>query len=256
MFNPLLVAVLLVVSALSIVFAVLAFYSPVKSLPVVPLCFMANNNYTDPTALPYCYAQVSHYVNVYVASMPGYESYLTYGSIAAAFVVVALLLAVAPKLKVPHQLERKISLPYHLILVSLLLLVVGLAVFLFYEGHNIAFASTGNWNYRYVFYATPQPVLVTILGLTVASLSFGALRSSRGVANGIKSGVLFGAFWVVIAQSCLCVFDYKEMWMHVTDFAANWTLFNIPILSNWFVLIVSWSVLVVGTLSVYQGRRV
>jgi hypothetical protein len=62
------------------------------------------------------------------------------------------------------------------------------------------------------------------------------------------------SLWVAVAQLCLLVFDYKEMYLYVTSFSSGCTLFGFPILSNWFVLAVALSLTAWGVLPSKQTQ--
>jgi hypothetical protein len=84
-----------------------------------------------------------------------------------------------------------------------------------------------------------QTPAYAIAGLGVATLCVGLLAVGKGFSIALKSAVLFGSFWVLVAQTCLYLFDYREMYLQVTNAVRNWTLFGFPILNNWFCLIVA-----------------
>lgn len=123
--------------------------------------------------------------------------------------------------------------------------VVGLGVFGYAETFNVLYAnsargySAGNPAYWSFFSIDPQLPNHAVLGLIAASACFCMLRAEKGLSKGVRSGITFGASWVTVAQLCLLVFDYKEMYLHVTSFSSSWILFGFPILSNWFVLAVA-----------------
>jgi hypothetical protein len=138
-----------------------------------------------------------------------------------------------------HGRKESVGLSYPQRVVIILVGIVAFGVFLWVESFNILYANTGYGQYINLFHAFPDPPVSAILGLTTASICFGLLRMKDGFSYGIISGLMFGAFFVFIAQSFLLVFDAKEMTLHATQFSADWSLFNLPVLSNWLLLIVS-----------------
>lgn len=185
-------------------------------------------------------------VSFYGVALGSYRSSIwTLPEVSESLFFVAFLCLVIPKIKAPEFLRRRIALPRPSMLALVLVGVVGLGVFGYAETFNILYAnsvggySAGNPTYWHYFSIDPQLPVHAMWGLAVASACFGISRAKKGLAEGVRSSVAFGAFWVTVAQLCLLVFDYKEMYLQVTDLSSDWTLFGFPILSNWFVLAVA-----------------
>jgi hypothetical protein len=107
--------------------------------------------------------------------------------------------------------------------------------------------------YQYYYLGTNSSAYA-VVGLGVATLCVGLLTVGKGLSTGLKSAVLFGSFWVVVAQICIYRYDYIQMCMHVTTSVENWTVYGFPVLSNWFCLIVAGGLLVLSLASFFGPR--
>jgi hypothetical protein len=234
----------------SLAVALTAVYSP-KPLPPTlneVSCKVPMSQSGDPVMSSRAASGCAAAVIAYDFALGPYHSSLwTLPEISQSLFFVALLCLILPKIKPPESLKRKLTLPRPLMLVPILVGAVSFGVFAYGETFNILYAnsvrgySEGNLIYWSYFRIDPQLPVHSVLGLAAASACFGVLMARRGLSEGVRSGAVFGAFWVTIAQMCLLAFDYKEMHTSVTAFSMGWTLFGFPLLSNWFVLIMALS---------------
>jgi hypothetical protein len=234
----------------SIATAAIAFYSPKPSPPSSGegLCMATLSQNGDPVISGRASAACGAAVSFYGVALGSYHSSIwTLPEVSDSLFFVALLCFAIPRMKAPESLRKRIALSRPLMPALVLVGVVGLGIFGYAETFNILYAnsargySAGNPTYWSFFSIDPQLADHAVLGLIAASACFCILRAEKGLSKGVRSGVTFGAFWVAVAQLCLLVFDYKEMYLYVTSFSSSWTLFGFPILSNWFVLAVALS---------------
>lgn len=243
---------------LALMFAFLAYTSPAKSrpsrpsvsLPDIPSCSQQGQNMSqreisaclakDQTELIKYQQTLLAADSAYTVALLPYHSYLSYIEIAGGLAVVALLYFMLPRLKAPGPLKRKISLPRPLHLTALLVgavgVTLGVGAFGFAEVFNIAFANTHDMQFLALFNIV-GPVHA-VLGLVAACACLGVLRIEKGLSVAVKSGVALGALSVFVAQLGLFLFDFKEMYLHVTAFA-KWSVGGVYLLSNWSVFVVS-----------------
>ncbi len=246
------VVLVLLLLSFSAAAAWMAWASPVKSLPspslsTIPACDLhdglASAGATGASVANRCAAAVAIYQNQFV---PEFRLYQSYAEIAEAFAVVVALCLLASVLRAPAFLKREVSLQKPLRLALASLGAAGLGAFAFLESLNLLYAETLNDQFIGLFHSIPQPPVYAVLGLAVACVCFGVLRARRGLFAGLRSGVMLGAFSASIAQLFLLLFDSREMYLYVTRFSSNWVLFGFPVLSNWFVLVVSSGLLALG----------
>jgi len=251
--------------AAAALFGVLAFDSPLKALPVpsisaFPACARGGlkiDQMSNLTTGDVCYRiQLAAYQTGFLPSLRVYQSC---AEIAEALIVVVVLCLLIPRLRAPKFLRRGVTLPGRVPIA-----LIGLAsfcIFFFGGSLDILYANTGYVPYISLVHILPNPAVVTVLGLVVASICFGALRVRKGLSEGVKSGVLFCALSVTVFQAGILIFDYKEMALFVTKFSEGWFLtgggeflgssfvpIGVPLISNWFVFIVLSSLFVLGTL--------
>lgn len=159
--------------------------------------------------------------------------------IAEGFIVIFALCLAIPRLKAPKSLRREVTLPKPHRFATISIGVAGFGVFGYAELFNVLYANTGYPLFIHLFDVDPQMPVHAVLGLALACLCFGILKAKKGLSEGVRSGIMFGAVSVLVAQSCLLTFDYKEMTLHVTAFSSGWILFGVPVFNNWFALIVA-----------------
>lgn len=241
-----LAVVLVVALGLSLLFAVLAWSTPVKSLQPAPTCnsmvgTLAQGLQCDATWIAWRHART--------VDMPIYQTYLSYVEPAEGLAIVALFCLIILGLKAPQFLKRRLALPKPLKLGMMLALVVGFGVFAYAEVFDILNAYSNspysilhaeNSLFHHLFYGfDSQLPFHAVLGLAVASICFGLLRARKGLVEGIRSTFVFGMFWIFIAMLCISIFDYGEIYLQVALFTEGWVLFGFPILSNLSLLIIS-----------------
>lgn len=244
--------VLLGASAISVLFA---YQAPVKT--VVKPSLVCDPEQAGRAGMSQCQKADAAYLNALVVAQVAVRPYQSYAEIAESFAVVALMLALASALRAPQSLKRGFSLPNPLKLTLAGAAVVGFGFFVFAETLNVLTASTCteapescNMAYNSILFTFgPQTPLLAVLGLTAASLCLGVLRFGRGLVEGIKTSVAFGAASLFVVQLCLFCFDYREMQLYVTTFAAAWSAYGFYLVSNWLVLIVSAALLIVSGVS-------
>jgi hypothetical protein len=249
---PLMLALLLFGVSIAIALLAWSFYTP-------EVAHISN--------VPYVFCN-SYYVKTAATTCPAYYLYQSVAEISEGLLVASALtlafhmrgrLTVPDWLNIPdslysvavgvnengfysyrsHSRNAPVGLSSPLRVVIILVGVVAFGVFLWVESFNILYANTGYGLYINLFHAFPDPPVSAILGLATASICFGLLRMKDGFSHGHKSGLMFGAIFVFVAQLCLLAFDVKEMTLYATGFSADWSLFNLPVLSNWLLLVVS-----------------
>jgi len=232
------IAVFAILLCVSAALAWWALASPVRTLVFPPA--MA----CDPEAqvgrnLPApCTAAAARYVAGVETAVIALRPFQTYAEIAEGLLIAAVMFLILPWLRSPILLRKGFSLPLPFRLAVGAIGAAGWGVFAYGEASSILFAETGNRAYLNLFDADPQMALHAALGLAAASACFGLLRSNRSLSFGVRSGVFFGAIWVLFVQLCIYLFDPSEMAFHVADFA-YWEWANVYLMGNWVVMIVS-----------------
>lgn len=233
---------------LSLVFAGLAFTSPVKSQPPAPASEVTNScgqlqNATQ-RQVQLCWNKMQS--DLYIAELaytPKESTFMAYTQDFQAgegFVILTLLLALVLVVGVPDFLKRKLSLPRPARLVLMSAVVVGFGTFVFMESFNILNANAGNqvWVFKHLFEKVPGGSETAVFGLLVACVCLGALEMKGGIHAGIESGVILGSASAFVAQMFLWALDDKEMYKHVTGWI-TWSWDGVCLVGNWPVLIVA-----------------
>lgn len=250
-----------VLLSLSATFAVLAFNSPLKSLPVRPLCGNQNgpavrSGVSPPISASHCEAVYAQYDRMVAADTFPLWLYQSYAEIAEGFAAASALCLLALVLKLPASPKGDLVLsrPARRIVTSIT--VGGLFVFGFVEFCNVLYANTRTQFVLNVFYDVPNRLapFAAISGLVAASVGFGVLRSRKGFPEGIKSGIVVASISTLVAQIGLLTFDSKEMILHVTMFI-SWPAGGFNLLSNWFVLMTAATLLILGFTYEKSGVR-
>ena len=81
--------------------------------------------------------------------------------------------------------------------------------------------------------------------LAVAGLGFVVFRSGRGVLRALRDGITFAAFALFFFEIGILSLENYLMVMQAANFA-SFEIADVPLVSNWLVLLVSTSVLVLG----------
>jgi hypothetical protein len=171
------------------------------------------------------------------------------------FLCIGLLCLVFPILKAPRFLKRKLTLPRPVRYTLGLIAIGGLLYFLREEYLNVLYIETQSPSVLAQFYYLgTNSSAYAVVGLGVATLCVGLLAIGRGLSTGLKSAVLFGSFWVLVAQTYIYHFDYTEMSLQVTTVVKNWVIFGSPVLSNWFCLFMATSLFVLSASAVIGGK--
>jgi hypothetical protein len=176
-------------------------------------------------------------------------SSFTLKELSESFLCIGLLCLVFPILKAPGFLKRKLALPKPARYTLGLIAIGGLLYFLREEVLDIMIMTGSVSLFYQYYYLGPNSSAYAVVGLGVATLCIGLLTVGKGLSTGLKSAVLFGSFWVLVAQICIYHYDYIQMCMHVTTSVENWAVFGFPVLSNWFCLIVAGGLFVLSLAS-------
>lgn len=232
----------------SLVFASMAWRSPVKpsvydpNYPSECLQQTAMNVHSCTTYLLPAYFQELHLDMTVFSSEWLYAFYV---EVAVSFATLALLLSLLTMKGLDFVwLARPLAPRFSKRLLLGLVVAGGLAFALF------PLVST-MWNSTYehtAFYAGLRSFLLSDglpLGVTAAAVwcaTFLVMSMRNGVLGAVKFFGLPSAFWVV---SMVAAFDLGEMTNHLTQFLSV-SLYGIPAISNWFVLMVA------SFLSIYE----
>jgi hypothetical protein len=228
----------------ALVFAGFAFLQPVRELPPYPTCVVTNQSTLAEANA--CYALSVDWMRKRTLVTPIVVTYQADADVAESLAAVSLLVLLSPKVKAPESMKKS------LLLARLPLLVVVLAgteLFVFAEATNIMNAYDWGLNSlaHYLFYDFDKALpLHAFIGLVAASVGVGLMRARKGISEGIRSGVVFGCVFVAIAQAFLLTFDYGEMYLEVAGFVRQFVVLGFPIINNWFVLMTSISIAVLG----------
>ncbi len=216
-------------AALSLSFAILAFYSPVRAVL---------DNYG-----------ISIFPRPILVFSP-YWWYLTYCGLAEGFALAAVIFYAAPAVRSPMFLKTKLKVSHSVRVVLGLVATAGLGIFVYEEFFNILYANTGMPFAIVMFTAlvdgpAEKAGLLAFESLAAACVALAVLRMRYGLSEGLRSGTLAFAGVAFVSQLALYLFDFKEMELNVAAFARKWMVGYFYLLNNWTVLIVSGCILAV-----------
>ncbi|MGP8057700.1 MAG: hypothetical protein ACLP9K_08905 [Nitrososphaerales archaeon] len=268
-----LLVVLVLFLAASLAFAHMAYSSPVKYIPAEPLCgnqddYVVGSAIVSPLAdgwsmsvIPlsggeggsaaHCNGVYAQYNKMVATDTFPLWLYQSYAEIAEGFAALALLV---PLLSVERldfawlhrPLVPTFPRPWVIALVLTGTVLFALCVFTASEYWNLVHSA-----YRSSFLTLHQ-ILSLESSLSVGILGFGAwcmavlaLSFRRDLVTSVR---FFGLPAILFLMSMLFAFDYGEMTTKVTA-VTSWMVNGIPILSNWFVFIVSAGLMVWLTLT-------
>jgi hypothetical protein len=275
------VAVVVALS-LSVVFALVAFYTPVAEPPVLQRCpppTLDKNG--DPIMSSVASGKCGSIkisndlaMGAYTTSLGRYQMPVEMSESFLALAVISSLGQI--HWRVPAVFQRRVNLPKPVSMVGLAMLVAGLTVFALSAMLDISSFDPqrgdipGPTSYPALYYSIAN--LADALGLhsivvdwipassvqgyghfglsafaafAVAVVGFMVFRARRGIVNTLKDGVLLAVSLVFLLELGLVTLDREFMVMQVANFAAL-RVANVPIISNWFVLIVSSGLLALG----------
>jgi len=255
----------------ALLFAVLAFSSPVKSSS--ELCsrnISCTYVCTNPALI--ISAGATSYLSCsakYVASnwdfdlntvLPLY-TYMTFLQVAEGVLVVAIFILMLG-VRLPSSFDKTFRLPT---LVKLSVVIVAVVLSFFYllavvtdmlqlDGSYLASGRISLAEYLVVnrYFEYLRPYFGPWLGLSAFILVFGAticvvlFRLDKGLYESLRNTLTFFTFpMVLILQVSLLILGRQEMAIHVTDFVAG-SIGGVDLVSNWFVLVVVSGLFVVG----------
>jgi len=171
-------------------------------------------------------------------------SYVQVVEVMEGAVVGLILYCLVSMAKAPEFLKRGVVAPRPIQYALASAGAVGFGVFWYALLFDLLYAESRISQYILLFHAIPSTNYSAVCGLVLCCLCVGVFRTKRGISEGLRFSVMFGALVVFAMQLLLLVFDSKEMYLHVTYFAA-WSWGGVDLLSNWFVLIVSASFLAI-----------
>jgi hypothetical protein len=239
----------------SVAFALLAFYSPVKSASD----WCAQNA----SCSYYCGLQKSQYLFCANAEATGnpmsfftsIRNYQSYVEIAEGFAVVAalsLLFQLKDRLSralpsVARLSAHQVVLSHRIRITTLLFSVAGAIAFLAMAaidvGYNIpSLAATSKWIlFHYIDLHGIYLSEVAFPVAVVTTLGFTIYRLERGLSYALKWALrTFTLPAITALEVGILVFDSREINLYATKFVP-WSLDGICLVSNWFVLIVALS---------------
>lgn len=258
-----LVVILLVAS---LIFVHMAYVSPVKYIPTEPLCGSQDAYVVGSatvTLLPYeqskttfivplsasgggdtgahCKGVYAQYNKMVAADTFPLWQYQSYAEIAEGFAVLALLVPLLSAKRLDLAWLHRPLVPTFPKLWVITLVLTGTVLYAL-----CVFTASEYWNLVHSAYRSSFLTLFQILSLessfSVGTLGFGAwclavfvLSFRKDLVTSMK---FFGLPAILFLMSMLLAFDYGEMTTKVTRFTA-WMVNGIPLLSNWFVFIVS-----------------
>jgi len=247
------VALLLCVSA---AFAGMAYLSPVKSPPSVPLCSTVNNQYGDPEMTPACQAQVVEYRTALAAWSPWPTWWRqTYADVAEGSAVLALLFSLLTARRLDFSWLHKPLMSWLPKWLSIALALVGASIYI------PLIILTSMWDTPFG-HTAPFLVLwdtmwgigppISIMAIGAWGLAMLALSSRKGITWALKA---FGLPAILYLTVMVLVFDSLEMTTPVTLLVSKLSLYGIDLVSNWLVLMVASFLFVYGLAYKKLGSR-
>ena len=271
-----------VMLSLSVVFASMAFYTPVAKPPVMQKCpppILDENG--DPIMSSAASAKCRSVkisndfaMGAYTTSLGRYQMPVEMSESFLALAVVVSLGQV--HWRVPAVFRRRVNLPKAASVVGFAMMVAGLTVFslsamldisnfdpqrgdipgpasypaLYYSVANFADALglhsiVVDWIPASSVQGYGHFGLTAFAAFAVAVVGFMVFRARRGIANTLRDGVLLAVSLVFLLELGLVTLDRELMVMQVANFVAL-RVASVPIVSNWFVLIVSSGLLALG----------
>ncbi len=239
-----LVAVVLFFAA-SLAFSLLAFYSPVKSLPSPATCTI------EMTAASCQYVLAQSKAQIAAAQFP-FWLYRSYAETSEGLAVVAMLLLLYPMKRAALSLSHPVTLSKPMRRLAFSISLAGAVAFLVMVGIDVSYAqkyfpslhdsASTALSYFHFYALQPQGSALgsmAVLAATVATLGFMIYHLEKGLPSAFAWALRrFTLPAIITLQVLLLVSDPSEMPVHVTNFA-SWSLGGVAVLSNWFVLIVA-----------------
>ncbi|MGP8124324.1 MAG: hypothetical protein ACLQEQ_00405 [Nitrososphaerales archaeon] len=261
------VAMVVVALSLSGAWALLALSSPVKSLPLDPrsssVCSLLGN--VSPSAASPCEAAIAKYKADLVTMQLPFWTYQTYGDLAAGFLAAACLSLLAQVFVQRMSKGPKISVPRPFRDVALLGALAGLAMFAVCAFMDVVSTNPADipnpllfskllgadWTYYLNLYLLSGRSSLEAFGRTafatfvVAVSGVFVYRLEEGVIIALaKTVTMFAAPVLIAFEAVLLLFTPVNMPIHVSALLDG--TFLAGLLTNWFVLVVSSALLVLG----------
>jgi hypothetical protein len=275
------IAVVMMLS-LSVVFASMAFHTPVAKPPVLQRCppqTLDKNG--DPimssaTSVKCGSIKISNDLAMgsYTTSLGRYQMP---AEMSESFLALAVICSFGLiHWRVPAVFRRRVNLPKAVSMVGLAMMVAGLTVFALSAMLDISSFDPqrgdipGPTSYPALYYSVANLAdalglhsivvdwipassvqgyghfgLSAFAGFAVAVVGFTVFRARRGITNTLRDGVLLAAALLFLLELGLVTLDREFMVMQVANVVAL-RVASVPIVSNWFVLIVSSGLLALG----------
>lgn len=233
---------------LSVVFAGLAFFSPVKSLSTVCERSVYCTRYCSGAPGNNCLSSLELYYPKVILPLLTYWSYVQIAEgLAVSGIILAVLLMQPPA---PSFLSRSFRLPKALRVSVLLASFVLAILYLWMVTLDLMWHIPPQSQYAMQSIAayfsclhlqTASSVLGTVgfLCFVGAAIGFVAYGLDKGALRAVRDALVFFATPATLTlQGGLLLFDRNQMTTHVT-LLVPWSLGGVDIVSNWFVLVVT-----------------
>lgn len=233
---------------LSAAFALLAFYSPVKSLPGIPTCNQSEGLKVTKDTPAQCAAIMKNYKPKTVAEVAGTPVwfYWSYAEIAEGLAVAVVLSLLFMSRRSSFSWLNKPLVPRFPKRLLIVLMLIGASAFVFFAVIDATYRVL-SFSPSFVRFFYFKSIQTTGSSFGVAAfVVWGLISFCLFLAKGLTSAMrIFGLPSILFLMILLLIFDSGEMPMHATNFT-TWSLSGISIVSNWFVLIVTSSLVVLG----------
>lgn len=263
---------------LAAVFAGLAFTTPISSPPAPGTCSSQLPESGLAFSVQACRGVAVNNDYSLASYTRSLERYQLPGEMSETFLVLALIAFVGlVRWKTPTVFQRRFELPKAVRAIVLSVMVAGMVIFtlsalmdvanfnpqnpdvlnlqqgylpctacnpdLYYAAADLAnmiglHSIVNDWLPASSVQGYGQFGVIAFMGFAAAILGFMVLRIRRGIANGVKDGILLAVSLTFLLELGIVVLDRYLMVLQVANFASL-QVEKVPLLSNWFVLFVS-----------------